>query len=337
MMNYTLYDQDSPLAQAASPLGERFDGWVITSELWEATGQGIVLPINPERLHMSMPIRGHEYEAAFGKALYSSFNKRKRTHFEAFNLQLTFNTGLVIPKWSNRAISPASDNMSKLESRNDSDSFTEAAINKAVLADLRAIASNGLFDPKGRRVPKSEDAQVVTRGSAYAASRQNDANTLYDRINPDTYDRTKGERKIPLIRLLGGMTKMYDPYIPPGVQNLYALTALLDGPKTWRPDLNYTETFSEAVPNRIKVYANSLAFPAMTFYGIAVEQGMNWTESADNPACFDVSMNMLVTATDPMLGRAQMANLLDSYKKNFQVGTLERFRSKNKLNSDDLR
>lgn len=331
MLNYTLYDQDSPVSQAATPLGDRFDGWVITSELWESTGHGIVLPINPERLSIGMPIRGHEYEAAFGKASYSSFNKRKKTHFDAFNLQLTFNTGLVIPKWSSRAISPKSDNLTRLE--NSSGSLTNSEINAAVRADLEAIASGGAFDAKGRKHPTQANAQTVTQSSAYASSRRNEAQSLFDKVNPDSYDRTKGERKVPLDRLLGGMLNMYDPYIPPGVQNLYATTALLDGPKTWRPDLNYTETFSEAVPNRIKIYANSLVFPAMTFYGIAVEQGMNWTESADNPTCFDVSVNILVTATDPMVGRAQAGNLLNSYKQNFTVGTLDRFRAKNKLTS----
>jgi len=310
LLNYNTYFDDTSLSNSTAVLGERYDGWVITCELWESLGIGIVLPINPEHLNINIPIRGHAYEAAFGKAIAYSLNKRRNTYYDPFNLQLTFNTGYIIPKWSTSAVavqetasSSSTLNKDGTITQTKSQSVWEATANKRV-------------------VPQSS-AQNVTN-SAYAASRQNDIMTYFTGINSKTRVTPKD---------LGVPLDLYDTYVPIGTQNLYALMSLLDGAKTWRPNLDYTEEFAMAAPNRIKVYANSLVFPAMTFYCQAQEQGISWAESAETPTCFDVTLNLLCTLTDPQIGRGQLDSLISQYKKNFTIGTLARFSAKNKTST----
>jgi hypothetical protein len=296
MLNYTTYFDDTEVANAAHPYGDRYDGWVVTSELWESLGQGIVLPINPERLSISAPLRGHEYEAVFGKAAYSGFNKRKRTHFDAFNLQLTFNSGYIIPKASLGSISSYKSGV------NQNTNTTDTSYRL------------------GGRMLKSSESQDI--GRAYPLSGNAEATGFYKSKN------TEGSSYTDLSHF-GVNVGFYDPKIPVGTQNLYAVLALIDGPKTWRPDLGYSDPFAMAAPNRIKVYANSLVFPAMTFYCLALDGGVSWAESAESPTSFDMTVNLLCTATDPMLGRAQLGNLVSSYKTNFTMGTLSRFSARN--------
>lgn len=315
MMNYSTYFEDTEVANAAHPFGDRYDGWVITSELWESFGQGIVLPINPERLSVSAPLRGHEYEAAFGKAAYSGFNKRKRTHFDVFNLALTFNSGYIVPKLDVAKIKARTGTSDPLAGDNAAD--MEAAINSAVSGYLSNEAQ--IAQDLKSRFPKPDIAQEISR--AYPRNNRNGTAELYSSLNPPA---TGNDRYVPL-RSLGINAGLYDGYIPPGTQNLYGLIALLDGPKTWRPNLNYSDPFSLSAPNRIKVYSNSLVFPSMVFYCLAVDQGISWSESAENPTSFDTTINLLVTMTDPLWGRAHLSGLVDSYKSNFTIGTLSRF------------
>lgn len=302
LLNYTTYFEDTTLANSTAVLGERYDGWVITCELWESLGIGIVLPINPEHLNINIPIRGHTYEAAFGKGVYYSLNKRRNTHYDPFNLQLTFNTGYIIPKWSTSA-------------------FSETATSQAVLTEESVTqTTNSFYGTANTRVVPQNLAQNVTN-SAYAASRQNEIMTYFAGVNSKIRVTPKD---------LGVPLDLYDPYVPVGTQNLYALMSLLDGARTWRPNLDYTEAFALAVPNRIKVYSNSLVFPAMTFYCLVQEQGISWAESAETPTNFDVTINLLCTMTDPQIGRGQMDSLVSQYKKNFTIGTLARFSAANK-------
>lgn len=286
----------SDVVNAAHPAGVRPNGWIITSELWEAVGRKIILPINPEKLSIGLPIRGHQYEAAFGRAVAYSMNRRRMTHFDPFPLQITFNTGYVLPRWTSGAAyrygtQPGED------------------------------TNTNLF-PSVDRAQQSHPAPFTN------AAKDNSKLDRFTQSNPESAnDRTKGTRTVSA-QILDLNQELYTDYVPIGVQNLYALTALLDGPKTWRPNLDYRDTFGKTYPNRIKIYANSLLFPNITLYGVAIDQGISWAESADSPTSFDVSFSMLVTATSPSLGYSQLNSLVSKYKQDFSKYTTDIFEAR---------
>ena len=316
LLNYTTYFDDTNVSNNTTVSGARFDGWVITCELWESLGIGVVLPINPEHISINTPIRAHSYDAAFGKAAAFSLNLRRTSHIDTFNLQLTFNTGYIIPKWSTSAVS-------NIESPTATSTLSEDG------TVTETVQQNGYNQTGNKRIAPEKYAQTVTN-TAYAASRQNELLEYFSGNNADGSDAPSNATQQISLKNLGIPTLLYDPYVPPGVQNLYALLNLLDAPKTWRPDMNYTEVYGMASPNRIKVYSNSLVFPSLTFYCNAAETGISWTESAETPTSFDVTLNLLCTITDPQLGRGQLDSLISEYKTKFTIGTLARFSAMDK-------
>ena len=118
--------------------------------------------------------------------------------------------------------------------------------------------------------------------------------------------------------LYGGNSK-----IPVGVQNLYALLALMND--RWiipRDEVGFNganQTFS--VANRIIVNTNSLAFPNLTLYGLFEESGLQWSESADNFNNFETTFSLWVTDSNPSLTAPKLDAMVTAYKNGMYRST----------------
>lgn len=100
---------------------------------------------------------------------------------------------------------------------------------------------------------------------------------------------------------------LYDKVVPVGVQNLYALLGLVE-------DVNAFDTGNGFSSNRVIVGMSTLAFPQLLLYGNIAPDGITFSMSADNPAEFTCSFNLLVQASHPNLGYDSWSNLVRTYK-----------------------
>lgn len=118
--------------------------------------------------------------------------------------------------------------------------------------------------------------------------------------------------------LYGGNSK-----IPVGVQNLYALLALMNDrwiiPRTETGFNGANQTFS--VANRIIVNTNSLAFPNLTLYGQFEESGLQWSESADNFNNFETTFSLWVTDSNPSITAPKIDAMVTAYKNGMYRST----------------
>lgn len=118
--------------------------------------------------------------------------------------------------------------------------------------------------------------------------------------------------------LYGGNTK-----IPVGVQNLYALLALMnDRWITTRAEPGFNgESQNFSVANRIIVNTNSLAFPNLTLYGLFEESGLQWSESADNFNNFETTFSLWVTDSNPSITTPNLDAMITAYKNGMYRST----------------
>lgn len=121
-------------------------------------------------------------------------------------------------------------------------------------------------------------------------------------------DATRGQRIYQ--QPAGGGVKvngLYDKIVPIGVQNLYALLGLVE-------DVNAYDTGNGMSSNRVIVGMSTLAFPQLLLYGNIAPDGVTFSMSADNPAEFTCSFNLLVQSSHPGLGYDSWTQLVKTYK-----------------------
>lgn len=108
------------------------------------------------------------------------------------------------------------------------------------------------------------------------------------------------------------------PYIPVGVQNLYALLSLVN--ETWITNTNSADVGLSSKRytglNRIRVSCSNLVFPGLVLYGF-LEDSISWSESADQFNNFETTINLVVTHSLPRLRGVDFANLVSAYKSLF--------------------
>jgi len=100
---------------------------------------------------------------------------------------------------------------------------------------------------------------------------------------------------------------LYDKIVPIGVQNLYAMLALVEALNTYEGD-------SVTGGNDVLVGMSTMAFPQLLLQGSISTDGITFSMSADNPAEFTMSFSMLVSKTTPSLGYNSWNELVNTYK-----------------------
>jgi hypothetical protein len=237
-------------------------------------------------LDVRLPVTGVESTMYGGKFIVRRRDPRVHSTFDYPSIPLKFNSGNIIPMYSADQVIYATQESNPLESE--------------VHKSRRAYANRpDAPDPK----PNSADNTDNLYGRyQYAESKSTGPNTT-----PGIY---------------AGL-----PEIPVGVQNLYALLSLVNegwiknasridtGVATGVGNKHYTQL------NRIRVSTSNLVLPGLVLYGFFDESGLQWSESADNPTNFDVSMNLIVTHSQPRLRGVELAALISSYKSLFTQRT----------------
>lgn len=143
-----------------------------------------------------------------------------------------------------------------------------------------------------------------------------------DQVGDHIYGRYK---TVKVSSALGAPTGLYggNTKIPVGVQNLYALLALMNDrwitSKTEAGFNGQSQTFSAA--NRIIVNTNSLAFPNLTLYGLFEESGLQWSESADNFNNFETTFSLWVTDSNPSITTPNLSAMVTAYKNGMYRST----------------
>lgn len=228
------------------------DPWIISCESWFSQGKYIALPLNPEQIDFSAPLRVAHDDGYNAKFVYIWRRRRSRSMNGSMTISFALNSSNIIPQF-----------------------------------DLSNQQKYDLASRYQGNVPP----EISMAG-----------------------DHRKGISEFTQASVKG----IYDSAVPIGVSNLYALLSLADEPRirSLKPIDVEDRLIGQQTSNRIIMAVSTLIFPRLLLYGWFTPDGISFSMNADNPAEFTVNFSMLVTGTNPRLGRESWQSLTESYRKN---------------------
>ena len=277
---------------------DRSNAWTITCDYWESQGVSpLILPINPESLELRFPITGAEVTMYGGKVVPVKRNPRTGSVFDYPTLAIKFNSGNVQPAWSEEVATNTQETNVAAAYTAAGDYLINSTSTQTVWSDS---SLNQVRGSRGANTPRGLLPSPVPSGwetdNVYGA---------FDRVN----NTQSGAN------MVSGLYAT-NRSIPVGIQNLYALLAMFNS--QWMVPVREANLSGQHksynVLNRIKLTTSTLAFPSLIFYGFPTEEGLQWSETADNFNNFDTSFSMIVTNTNPHLGGHDLKSMFSVYK-----------------------
>lgn len=152
----------------------------------------------------------------------------------------------------------------------------------------------------GQSFDQNAPAVDVRRISKYTAKKPGNLADMKDRITGTQFQSVASRPGM-------NIPNLYSKLTPVGVQNLYAFLMLADEQK-----------FYNDVPNKIRIHINSLLFPSMYLRCTFTEQGISWSESADDPGQFTMNFTLKVIGSSPKIGYKKLNEFFDLYTSALQ-------------------
>lgn len=123
---------------------DRPDPWIITCESWIEAGKYIALPINPEQISFSMPLRVAHDDGYAGKYIY--IWRRRRTKSMAGSMQISFNVSSanIIPQFD--ITTTQKENLAANYTGLTPFSEEQAADHRNGIAEYTLASVRGLYD-----------------------------------------------------------------------------------------------------------------------------------------------------------------------------------------------
>lgn len=279
--------------------------WILSCESWMSQGAYVILPINPEQLNFDLAIRTSNDQARAAQAIYVWRDyDRGGTSFVLPTITLTVNSGYIVP------------------------SFDPAAIAEARAMSLYKGQFMQTMDgevPKGFVVDFQQDYASTLASGGYLA-RIPDQSMTRDYISTGLYKQVGLELEPnPLLTDMAlvqskksNMPGLYTEAvknIPIGIQNLYAMFSLIDERRIRKTSEKKISKHIDGsqTENRAMLVVSTPAFPRLVCYGWFGEDGLKFSESADEPGCFNMDFSFIVTQTEPLLGYNQWNELANVY------------------------
>jgi hypothetical protein len=313
---------------------DRSNAWLFTCDRWAEYDTYIQLPINPQSMDYSQPLRGTTGETINGRFMYVFRNPKSKSVFKPCNYSFEIPSGCILPEFNIDYIRSAQQTATEygtqvMSARPDQDTgkgmgfarFNEAeqqAQRDRVIsmdryragerARMEELFSDTTPNVRGdhlanKRFRKYVDGTFESMSSKQAAktSRQSTATS-----------KTNPTRNIP---------PLYRSDIPVTLQNLWAFMSLFDEQKT------FVDMHGVLRNNRIIVHMSTLLYPSLTMYGWPDPSGLKFGESADAPE-ITLSFDLFVTATVPVMGYMGSEGAVEAYRAHIATPTesLDRLR-----------
>lgn len=293
---------------------EHARAWILTCESWMAQGAYIVLPINPEQLSFDLAIRTSNDQARALQVICVWRNyDRDGTSFVLPTINLTVNSGYIVPSFDPEVITTA-----------------------RTLATQKAMTLNpgmsSVLSDAARQAYKDEyendlkDGGLLSRIPDQDMTRDYVGTGLYKRVglalqpNPVLTDSSV------IASSSGNLPGLYsdaNKHIPIGIQNLYAMFSLMDERRIRKT--NETKESGEVgtaqSENRAMLIISTPAWPRLVCYGWFGEDGLKFSESADEPTSFNMDFSFIVTETEPRLGYGAWEQLANTYASEVNSAT----------------
>lgn len=293
---------------------EHARAWILTCESWMAQGAYIVLPINPEQLSFDLAVRTSNDQARALQVICVWRNyDRDGTSFVLPTINLTVNSGYIVPSFDPSVITTA----------------RTLSTQKAMM--LNPNMTGILNGEAARQAYKDEYENDLKDGGFLARIPDQDMTRdyigtgLYKRVglalqpNPVLTDSavvTSSTGNLP------GLYSEANKHIPIGIQNLYAMFSLMDERRIRKT--NETEESSKVstaqTENRAVLVISTPAWPRLVCYGWFGEDGLKFSESADEPTSFNMDFSFIVTDTEPRLGYGSWEQLASTYASEVNGG-----------------
>lgn len=301
----------APTGGAGSSTGDisRSRPWVLSCESWMAQGAYIILPINPEQLNFDLAARISNDQARALQVQYIWRNyDRDGTSFVLPTISLTVNSGYIVPSFDPGLIAKV---RAAVQERTQLLDVSGTAWSEAYKAGFEAdIADSGML----ARIPdQSMTRDYISSGLYREVGLELEPNPL---LTDSAVAAPNSNGNLP--GLYSGKNKT----IPIGVQNLYAMFSLIDERrirKTSEGAESKTDD-SAQTENRAMIVISTPAWPRLVCYGWFSEDGLKFSETADDPTHFNMDFSFIITDTEPRLGYGQWQDIANTYAAEISDG-----------------
>lgn len=266
----------------------RNNAWILTCESWMQDNTYIVLPVNPEQFEITLPIRTTHENYRSTKITYFWRDRGFKSLFDSPIINFNISSGNILPVFS------------------------------AEYRDRVAELSEGMRDTKVTDIDsliRMESFQA--KMSEYSARFPGAAN--HARMNTGVFGQVgkpNGEHVNTTDTGHNNIPPLYQPDIPIGLQNVFAMHALAEERRLrHRVDHQGNKTL-EHTDNRVVAIINTLAFPRLVIYGWFTESGITVDESVNNFGEIMMQFSLVVTDTVPRLRFGQWQELIKTYRDN---------------------
>ena len=279
--------------------------WILSCESWMSQGAYVILPINPEQLNFDLAIRTSNDQARAAQAIYVWRDyDRDGTSFVLPTISLSVNSGYIVPSFDPAAVAEAramalhkGQFMQTLDGEvpmgiivDFENDYEQSLANGGYLSRIpdqsltRDYISTGLY----RQVGLELEPNPLLTDMELAASRRSNMPGIY----------TEAVKNIPI-----------------GIQNLYAMFSLIDERRIRKTSEKKISKHIDGsqTENRALLIVSTPAFPRLVLHGWFGEDGLKFSESADEPGCFNMDFSFIVTETEPKLGYNQWNELANVY------------------------
>lgn len=268
----------------------RNNAWVLTCESWMANNSYIVLPVNPEQLEITLPIRTTHENYRSTKITYFWRDRGFKSLFDSPIIEFQISSGNVLPVFSDDfrdRVWDLSRSMISVSGSHDQD-----ALVRGIRGKMRSEYSS--------RFPGTENHAPMNTGVYGTVGHPPDGT---QRVN--TTD--SGHDNIP---------PLYRQDIPVGLQNVFAMHALAEERRLRHRVDGAGKPVMEHTDNRVVAIINTLAFPRLVIYGWFTESGITVDESVNSFGEVTMKFSLVVTDTVPRLRYGQWQELMQTYRDN---------------------
>jgi hypothetical protein len=269
-------------------------------------GAYIILPINPEQFSIDLPIRisNDQARALQVQYIWRDYD-RDGTSFVLPTLSLSVPSGYIVPSFDPAAITETRKRASaKSQWLNPSNGFFDAAGAQQFADEYETTLKDGGYLA---RIPSQEMTRDYIGTGLY---REVGVELQPNPLLTDSAVAAPGSSGN-----LPGLYTEANKHIPLGIQNLYAMFSLMDERRIRKTDEEReSRTMNGAqTENRAMLIVSTPAFPKLVCYGWFGEDGLKYSESADEPTSFNMDFSFIVTETEPALGYGQWESLAANY------------------------